>query len=154
MTHPLRFDEDDPVLRRVRDVCLGMPGASEKVSHGRPNFYTVKVFAIYGATLRGDHHSDALAQSIVVLPDADERPGLLDDERFFVPAHVGPYGWVGLDLRRWRPDWAEVAELVDMSYRNTAPATLVTELDGGAARTAYPQAGARVVPTSRDPGAP
>lgn len=129
MAHPLRYREDDPYLVRLREVALALPDAKEKVSHGRPNFHTVKVFAMFGAVLKGEHSSDRYAQSVVVLPDADERPGLLQDPRFFVPGYVGAYGWVGLDLRAAEPDWAEIGELLDMSYRRTAPARLVALLD-------------------------
>ena len=56
--------------------------------------------------------------------------------RFFEPAYLGPYGWLGLDLARAgsvaRVAWDEVAELVDASYRLTAPARLVRLLDDGA----------------------
>ncbi len=43
--------------------------------------------------------------------------------------YLGPSGWVGYDLDRDAVDWAEVAELVDMSFRETAPVKLVRELD-------------------------
>ncbi len=48
--HPRMFDDDDPVLRRVREVTLTFPDAAEKVSHGIPAFYTTKVFAYYGGS--------------------------------------------------------------------------------------------------------
>lgn len=130
MAHPLRYADDDPLLMRVRQVCLALPEAKEKISHGLPNFYTVKVFAQFGAVVKGDHYADGFGQSLVFLPDADERAVLLEDPRFFVPAYHGAYGWIGLDLRVPQLDWVEVAELVDMSYRNTAPRKLVALLDG------------------------
>ncbi|MGG5259577.1 MmcQ/YjbR family DNA-binding protein [Phycicoccus avicenniae] len=132
MAHPARFDDDDPLLVRVRDIALGLPGADEKVSHGRPTFFTKKVFAIFGGVVKGDHGSDALRQALVFLPEADERPALLEDPRVSVPGYEGTYGWLALDLRG-DVDWGEVAELVESSYRATAPARLITELD---ARTA------------------
>jgi hypothetical protein len=128
-------DGTDPYLRRVREICLGLPGAEEKVSHGRPTFFTTKVFVTYGGTVKGDHDPQPYRHSVIVLPGSAERPALLGDERFFEPAYLGPSGWVGLDLRAWgtpeEVDWQEVAELVDASYRLTAPARLVRELDAG-----------------------
>ena len=57
-------------------------------------------------------------------------------EPFFVPAYVGTSGWLGLSFHVVgavdRVDWDEVAELVDASYRLTAPAGLVKELDARA----------------------
>lgn len=128
MPHPRMFDDDDLVLAEVRRIALALPGAGEKVSHGRPAFYTKKVFAYYGGSQRLDGDWVQHDQSIMVLPDADERRALLEDPRCFVPAYLGPSGWLGVDLGG-QTDWSEVAELVDASYRRTAPARLVAELD-------------------------
>ncbi|MBT1190627.1 MmcQ/YjbR family DNA-binding protein [Rhodococcoides kroppenstedtii] len=129
MAHPVRFDDDDALLRRVRELALGFPGAAEKVSHGRPQFFTTKTFAVYGATVKGDHHSTRWSRSLQFLPDPDEHEALLGDSRFFVPAYWGPAGWLALDLTADEPDWDEVRELIDMSYRRTATRRLVAELD-------------------------
>lgn len=131
MAHPVRFDDGDPLLALVRERALRLPGAAEKVSHGRPNFHTVKVFAIYGATVKGDHQATRWDRSLQFLPDTDEHAALLEDARFFVPAYWGPSGWLGLDLTvDAEPDVDEIDELLDMSFRRTAPRALVAELDG------------------------
>ena len=122
------FDDDDPVLARVRTIALALPGTGEKVSHGRPAFFTKKVFAYYGGSLRVGDDWVQHPHAVIVLPDPDDRPALLEDDRSFVPAYLGPSGWVGIDLDD-APDWDEVAELLDASYRLTAPKRLVAELD-------------------------
>lgn len=123
------FDRNDPVLARVRRLALRFPGADEKVSHGRPTFFTKKVFAYYGgAVRRGKGDWVQHAQSMLVLLEPDERAALLDDPRTFVPAYLGPSGWLGIDLSP-TADFGEVAELVESSFRTTAPARLVRELD-------------------------
>ena len=61
-------------------------------------------------------------------PDESDRRALLDDDRTFVPAYLGPSGWIGLDLDD-DTDWSEVAELLDASFRLTAPTRDVAELD-------------------------
>jgi hypothetical protein len=135
MAHPMMFDYADPILARLREICLGMPGAAEKISHGRPNFFTTKVFAVYGGVVKGDRDPEPHRRALLVLTDAHTRAALLERERFFVPGYYGPSGWVGLDLARPgerplpEPDWTEVVELVDASYRMTAPTRLVRELD-------------------------
>lgn len=126
------FDAADPHLGRLRELCLALPSAAEKVSHGRPSFFTQKVFATYGGSLKGEHFAQVARRSLLFLPDDSEREALSRDDRFFVPAYVGPSGWLGLTFHGYPVDdvdWGEVAELVDMSYRNTAPARLVRELD-------------------------
>lgn len=135
MAHPQRFDDDDPLLARVRDMALAFPGAAEKISHGRPNFYTRKIFASYGATLKGDHYSTELDHSLVFLPDEDEREALLQDERIVVPGYVGAYGWLALDLTVGAPDWVEIRELMESSYRLTATKTLISQLDSSQDRS-------------------
>ena len=122
------FDDDDPVLARVRDIALDFPGTDEKVSHGRPAFFTTKVFAYYGGSIRVDGKWVQHPASIVVLPDPDDRLALVDDARVWVPAYLGPSGWLGFDLDT-NTDWTEVAELLDASYRQTAGKRLVAELD-------------------------
>ena len=48
----------------------------------------------------------------------------MQDPRFFVPAYLGPKGWLGMDLDDGS-DWAEVAELLDASWRRAAPKRLL-----------------------------
>ncbi len=125
------FDDDDPILERVRQLATAMPSAAEKVSHGRPAFFTKKVFAYYGGSLKLDGGWIQHPHSIIVLPDESDRRALLEDERTFVPAYLGPSGWLGIDLDD-ASDWAEVAELLDASYRLTAPSRDIAELDARA----------------------
>ena len=46
-----------------------------------------------------------------------------DDDRFFRPPYVGHKGWIGIHLDA-RPNWREVALLIQRSYRMTAPKKL------------------------------
>lgn len=128
VAHPKMFDDDDPFLARVRGLALEYPGSGEKVSHGRPAFYTTKVFAYYGGSLKIDGEWVQHEQAVVVQPDADDRQALLEQPRVFVPAYLGPSGWIGVDLDDGT-DWAEIDELLDASYRLTASKRLIAELD-------------------------
>ena len=128
MEHPLMFDEDDPVLHRVRALALAFPGAAEKVSHGRPAFYTTKVFAYYGGSIKVDGVYVQHDQSLLVHPDEEEARALAEEERCYRPAYLGPSGWIGVDLDA-DTDWTEVRELLEASYRTTASARLVAALD-------------------------
>jgi hypothetical protein len=122
------YDPDDPLLARVREIALGLPGSGEKESHGRPAFYTRKVFAYYGGSVKVDGVWNQHDQAVVFLPDPGERPALEADGRFWVPAYLGPSGWLGLDLKA-SSDFDEVAELIEESYRTTAPKRLILELE-------------------------
>ena len=128
MAHPQHFDDDDPHLEQVRLLCAGLPQTDEKVSHGRPAFFTKKVFAYYGGSLKVNDEWIEHGNSIMVQPDSGDRAALLEDPRTFVPAYLGPSGWIGIDLGD-DTDWTEISELLDASYRLTAPKRAVAELD-------------------------
>jgi predicted DNA-binding protein (MmcQ/YjbR family) len=128
MPHPQMFDDRDPVLARLRHLALALPDAAEKVSHGRPTFYTTKVFAYFGGSVKSDGGWVQHEQAVLFVPDDDERVALVQDPRCFVPAYLGPYGWIGMDLDTLT-DWSEVAELVETSYRRTAGPRRVAALD-------------------------
>jgi len=126
MSHPLMFDADDPVLARVRAICLGFPEAKERISHGRPNFYTTRAFCYYGgrpARQADEDEPPRRDRAILGRPDPDDAPALRQDERFFVPAYLGASGWLGIDVDA--ADEQELVELIDASYRVTAPRRLV-----------------------------
>ncbi|NDZ93871.1 MmcQ/YjbR family DNA-binding protein [Streptomyces sp. SID6673] len=125
MPHPIMFDDADPVLARVREIALALPDTTEVVAHGRPTFRCGKMFGNYGGSVKGSkvRHD----QAILFIPDEAERPALLDDPRFFLPAYLGAYGWLGLVLEE-KSDWAEVGELLDASYRQIAPRRSIAKL--------------------------
>ncbi|MEH3143205.1 MAG: MmcQ/YjbR family DNA-binding protein [Mycobacterium kyogaense] len=138
MPHPVMFSEHDPGLAEVRAIALAYPGAFEKVSHGRPVFCAPKMFAVYGGSRKSTPDHVRYPYSVLVKVDESDRLALEQDDRFFLPAYLGPFGWLGLDLAAGEPDWAEVAELVDASYRMIAPKKLIRQLDEdrpGAPRT-------------------
>lgn len=126
------FDDADPVLARVRQIALALPEATEKVAHGRPTFRCGKMFAMYGGSRKGAT-ATPLPTALLFIPDPSEQEALQQDGRFFVPAYVGAYGWLGLELSA-DTDWAEVAELLDASYRRIAPKRAIAQLpDAGTA---------------------
>jgi hypothetical protein len=130
MPHPLMFDDADPTLARVRTIALGLPEATEKISHGRPTFSAPKMFAVYGGSQKtADGPMTPYAHALLVKVDDSERRALQQDVRFFYPAYLGPYGWLGLDFDAAKIDWAEVAELVDASFRLQASARLIRLLN-------------------------
>ncbi|KAA9090017.1 MmcQ/YjbR family DNA-binding protein [Microbacterium radiodurans] len=121
------FDDDDPLLAIVRAAALALPEAAEKIAHGRPTFFTTKVFAYYGGGERrgpGDHVQHPA--SVLILPDHDDEPAMRQDERFWMPAYLGPRGWLGIDVADTAP--GELAELLDASFRRSAPRRLVDRL--------------------------
>ncbi|MDN5585798.1 MAG: MmcQ/YjbR family DNA-binding protein [Brevibacterium sp.] len=130
MAHPQMFDPEDPQLARLREIALSFPETQEKVSHGRPTFFTKKVFAYFGGARKlitggMEQHPQAL----LILPDPMDAEVLLERPDAFVPMYLGPSGWIGLEVEVL--DEEELRELLTDSYRNTAPARLVAQISSG-----------------------
>lgn len=121
------FDDADPLLARVRELALGFPEAQQKVSHGRPAFFTTKVFCYYGGSVKIDGEWVPHDQSIMVQANSADREALRQLAGAYVPAYLGPSGWTGLDVDA-DTDWDEVRDLLEDSYRMTASARLVSML--------------------------
>lgn len=128
MAHEPRFSDDDPILQRFREVAFSFPGVAERVSHGRPVFYTKKVFAYYGMSNKVDGAWVQHPQSVCLLLPEEERLAMQRLPQCWSPGYIGPFGWLGFDLDE-ETDWEELAEWVDDSFRMTAPRKLVQELD-------------------------
>jgi hypothetical protein len=124
----------DP-LPRLRELCLALPEATEKVSHGEPTWFVRKVFVMYA----DHHHDDRLGFWCAAPPGVQEELVAEDPERFFRPPYVGHRGWLGvyLDVPL---DWAEIAEIVTEAYRAVAPKKLVAQLDSARLGGAVEQA--------------
>jgi hypothetical protein len=146
-THPVkpRTRESLAILARLRTLCLALPEANERLSHGEPTFFAGKgkVFAMFD-----DHHHDAdhVAVWLPMPPGAQELLVESDPERFFRPPYVGPSGWVGVRLDR-RPAWGEVQALLRDAFLHVATkklaAALVAATDDAERPTKTPVAKAR-----------
>jgi hypothetical protein len=110
-------------LRQIREVCLGLPETSERLSHGAPTFFVRGKRAFL--MVLTDHHGDGRFAIWCAAPDGMQK--LLveaDPERFFVPPYVGHRGWLGMRLdRSFDPD--ELAGIAEDAYAEVAPAKLL-----------------------------
>lgn len=129
MPHPIMFSDDDPGLAELRGIALSFPEVFEKISWGRPVFCVPKMFVMFGGNSKIDGDMVAYPYSMLVKVEESERTALEQDSRFFFPAYMGPFGWLGLDFTAAKVDWDEVRELVDASYRLTAAKRLIKLLD-------------------------
>ncbi|OBG83642.1 phosphoribosylglycinamide formyltransferase [Mycobacterium sp. NS-7484] len=131
MPHPIMFSDDDLGLADLRTIALGFPEAFEKVSWGRPVFCAPKMFAMYGGNVKPERGGEMVPfpHSLLIKVDESDRRALEQDDRFFFPAYMGPFGWLGLDFTAAKVDWVEVRELVDASFRLVASRRLIKQLD-------------------------
>ncbi|MDQ2749818.1 MAG: MmcQ/YjbR family DNA-binding protein [Actinomycetota bacterium] len=116
----------DPV-ERLRQVCLALPEATERPSHGEPSFFVrdKKQFVMLDTHHHGAEHLGFWCPAPAGVQDA-----LIarDPEQYFRPPYVGHRGWVGVRIDG-EPDWTEIAELVRDAYRQVAPKGLIALLD-------------------------
>ena len=81
---------DDAVLTRIRDICLGLPETSERLSHGHPTFFirAKKTFVMY----LDDHHGDGRLAIWCAAP-AGMQHALVegDPDHYFSPPYVGRF---------------------------------------------------------------
>lgn len=121
---------NDPV-ERLRRICLALPEASERVSHGEPAFFAGATTSAKQFVMLDDHHhgADHLGFWCAAPPGAQEALISADPDRYFRPPYVGARGWVGVRLDA-EADWTEIAEVVADAYRQVAPARLVARMEG------------------------
>jgi hypothetical protein len=118
------------VLERLRGLCLVLPEATERSSHGAPSFFVrdKKCFLM----LLDDHHGDGRFAIWCAAPPGHQQ--LLvdaDAEKFFVPPYVGRRGWLGVRLNDG-VDWEELTGIVEDAYCTVAPQKLIARLEQGA----------------------
>ena len=120
----------EQALERIRELCLGLPETSERLSHGAPTFFVRRKRAF--VMVLTDHHGDGRFALWCAAPEGMQKMLVeADPERFFVPPYVGHRGWLGVRLDR-ELDWNELAGIVEDAYVEVAPAKLV-EADRGQA---------------------
>jgi hypothetical protein len=113
---------EDPRLIRLTKISLALPEAARQRCGRHAAFLVRKrTFAYF----LDDHHGDGIvAVTCKVLPGDNTALAAAQPDRFYMPAYIGPRGWVSLRLDVGRVDWGEVAELVLGSYRLIAPKRL------------------------------
>jgi hypothetical protein len=113
-------------LGKLAGICLALPGTSKEEMHGHAAFKVGKKTFVY---YLNDHHGDGIVSLCCkVLPGDNERLIDANPWKFYMPAYIGPRGWVALRLDRATVDWSEVKELVRGSYEQVAPKKLLQQL--------------------------
>ena len=110
-------------LRRIREICLGLPETSERLSHGAPTFFVREKRAFL--MVLTNHHGDGRFAIWCAAPAGIQNMLVeADPERFFVPPYVGHRGWLGMRLDRPFA-WDELAGIAEDAYAEVAPRKLV-----------------------------
>jgi hypothetical protein len=118
--------KDRALFERIRELCLSLPGTSERTSHGAPTFFIQdkKSFVQYHT----NHHGDGrialwcAAPLGVQMMLVESQPNL-----YYIPAYVGHLGWIGIRLDR-DAAWEEISSVIGDAYLTRAPKKLIALL--------------------------
>jgi hypothetical protein len=113
-------------LRKLTEICLGLPEARAEQKHAHVAFLVgKKTFAYY----LNDHHGDKLI-SVCCKVLAGENHFLVQSAptRFYLPAYIGSRGWIALRMDLATLNWTEVKEMIRGSYIQAAPKRLAALL--------------------------
>ena len=118
--------KSEPILKRLRKICMALPEVTERLSHGEPTWFVrdKKVFVMYA----DHHHDDRLGVWMAAPPGVQEALVAEDPEHFYRPPYVGHRGWLGVYLDV-DVDWEHFEDLVENAFRQIAPKTLIARLD-------------------------
>ena len=114
--------KQDPI-ERLRALCLALPEVEEKPfgGHTAPAFRVRdKLFVMTS--------EDGTTMNCKGRPGVQQSLVGSSPSEFFVPRYTGKNGWVGVVLTKVK-DWDLVAELVEESWRMTAPKRVVAAFD-------------------------
>lgn len=127
MTQPLPWPctgDADPLFEpqfreavvRVREHALSLAGTGEKIMRGHIPTITAggKNFCIFW---RQDGRPNVCLNAGATVQDVLKNA---DPERYFVPAYMGPRGWIGVRLDG-EVDWGALIPLVEEAHGFAAP---------------------------------
>jgi len=104
-------------IERIRQLCLGWPEVTERLSHGEPTWFHRGKRSF--ATTADHHHDERVAVWLAAPPGARDPFVEADPGRYFVPPYVGHRGWIGVYLDV-EVDWGTLAELIGNAYHSIA----------------------------------
>jgi predicted DNA-binding protein (MmcQ/YjbR family) len=110
----------------VREIMASLPETEEFVSHSALTFRVRgKIFASYTINHHGD---ERVALNLMAPPGAQAAFTKIAPKAYFVPAYVGPRGWLGVELDKGL-SWETVCEHVRDAYEMVAPRELVRAVE-------------------------
>jgi predicted DNA-binding protein (MmcQ/YjbR family) len=113
------YDDSNPILHRLRKVCLSLPETFEKEAWGECTF-RVKGGSMFAMTDNNHHGSGHVAVWVKAPAMVQEILVKSDATRFFVPPYLGTKGWVGVRLND-NVNWEEVAGILKDGYQLSLP---------------------------------
>ena len=114
-------------LDALTKICLALPETRREDKGSHCAFLVgKKTFAYY---LNNHHGDNIISVCCKVLPGENTFLVESDPVRFYLPAYIGPRGWIGLRMDLPKLNWSEVKELILGSYLQLAPKRLASLVD-------------------------
>jgi len=115
---------------RLIDVCRTLPEVTYEVVGREQEHIAFRVGKKTFAYYLFDHHGDGMIAFSCKSSLSEQRRLVRDDpESFFVPAYVGPRGWVAIRLDLNEVDWDTVKELARQAFQASAPRKLAALIE-------------------------
>lgn len=107
-------------FERIEAMCAALPGSECEREKWSATFRVAKKPYLY---FQDNHHGDGVIGAWV-RGDKNESAALVSrhPERYFIPAYLGPRGWLGLRLDATKVDWKDIATRVSASHASVTTA--------------------------------
>ena len=119
MPHPRMYDDSNPLIQKLRKVCLALGNVVEKEAWGECTFRVVDG-SMFAMTDNNHHKSGHVAVWVKAPAMAQEILINSDPQRFFKPPYMGHKGWVGVRLEG-KLDWSHLAAILKDGYEMSLP---------------------------------
>jgi predicted DNA-binding protein (MmcQ/YjbR family) len=120
--------QSDTRREQIVEICRALPEVTyETVGDSHISFrIRKKIFGYYTF----DHHGDGVI-AFWCKSTLNEQRRLVrsDSDSFFVPAYLGPKGWIAIRLDLDEVEWDTVNELARRAYQSIAPRKLAAQID-------------------------
>jgi predicted DNA-binding protein (MmcQ/YjbR family) len=114
------YDDSDPLIAKLREICFEMPDVFEKEAWGECTF-RVTGGSMFAMTDNNHHGSGHIAVWVKAPAMVQEILVNSDPKRFFVPPYMGKQGWVGMRIDG-KVKWDQAAAILKDGYLLSMPA--------------------------------
>lgn len=119
MAHPRMYDDSNPLIQKLRKVCLALGSVVEKEAWGECTFRVVDG-SMFAMTDNNHHQSGHVAVWVKAPAMAQEILINSDPQRFFKPPYMGHKGWVGVRLEG-KAAWDHITAILRDGYEMSLP---------------------------------
>jgi predicted DNA-binding protein (MmcQ/YjbR family) len=119
MAHPRMYEDSNPLIQKLRKVCLALGNVVEKEAWGECTFRVVDG-SMFAMTDNNHHQSGHVAVWVKAPAMAQEILINSDPARFFKPPYMGHKGWVGVRLQG-KADWDHITAILKDGYEMSLP---------------------------------